>query len=221
MTTQSEMTYRSLGRCGTKVSTFGLGGWTTLGESVSGGDEVRSIITAARDAGVNFFDIADVYANGESERAMGKVLGEFPRHELVISSKVFFPMSDDINDRGLSRKHIVESIEKSLKRIGTDYLDIYFCHRFDEETPLEETARAMDDLIRAGKVLYWGVSMWTAAQIEEAVGDADLDQSKHLLPGRCDLFFQVGFRCDERLARVDAIQVGFGQALPLGLAVGC
>ncbi|MCC7109302.1 MAG: aldo/keto reductase family protein, partial [Deltaproteobacteria bacterium] len=115
-----------------------------------------------------FFDIADVYARGEAERVMGAVLRQFPRHELVISSKVFWPMSDDVNDRGLSRKHILESVDKSLKRIGTDYLDLYFCHRFDADTPLEETARAMDDLIRQGKVLYWGTSEWTGAQLRAA-----------------------------------------------------
>lgn len=162
-----KMPYRPLGRCGTNVSAFGLGGWTTFGESVKGPGTVRTILKAAYAAGVNFFDIADVYAEGESERAMGRVLREFPRHTLVISSKVFFPMSREVNDRGLSRKHIMESVHKSLKRIGTDYLDIYFCHRFDEHTPLEETARAMDDLVHQGKVLYWGTSEWTGAQLRE------------------------------------------------------
>src|SRR5688572_2488570 len=104
---------------------------------------------------------------------MGGVLRQFPRHELVLSSKVFWPMSDDVNDRGLSRKHIVESIDKSLKRIGTDYLDMYFCHRFDEDTPVEETCRAMDDLVRSGKVLYWGTSEWTGAQLRSAHAIAD------------------------------------------------
>ena len=104
---------------------------------------------------------------------MGSVLRTLPRHELVISSKVFWPMSDDVNDRGLSRKHIMESVERSLKRIGTDYLDLYFCHRFDPETPLEETMRAMDDLVHQGKVLYWGTSEWTGAQLEEAAQLAD------------------------------------------------
>jgi len=112
--------------------------------------------------------MADVYASGESERMMGKVLTDFPRHRLVLSSKAYWPASEDVNDRGLSRKHLIESIEKSLKRIGTDYLDIYFCHRFDEETPLEETARAMDDLIHQGKVLYWGSSEWTGEQLRNA-----------------------------------------------------
>ena len=160
-----EMEYRPLGKCGTQVSAFGLGGWTTFGESVTDGDTVREVLTAAFEAGINFFDIADVYNCGESERAMGKVLGEFKRSELVITSKVFFPMSDDPNDRGLSRKHIMESVDKSLERIGTDYLDIYFCHRFDEHTPIEETARAMNDLVHQGKVLYWGTSEWTGTQL--------------------------------------------------------
>jgi len=166
------MQYRRLGKAGIKVSAVALGGWTTFGASVRDPDQVRRILTEAYEQGINFFDIADQYAYGEAERAMGAVLRDFPRHTLVISSKVFWPMSDDINDRGLSRKHIMESIDRSLERIGTDYLDIYFCHRYDPETPLEEVVRAMDDLIHRGKVLYWGTSMWTGAQIAEAVGIA-------------------------------------------------
>lgn len=171
--TKGNMRYRSLGRCGTKVSVFGLGGWTTFGGSVTDDLTVKSIIYAAFENGVNFFDIADIYAKGEAERMMGKVLRDLPRHELVISSKCFWPMSDDVNDQGLSRKHIMESVERSLKRIGTDYLDLYFCHRFDVNTPLEETVRAMDDLVRQGKVLYWGTSEWTGAQIQKAHAIAD------------------------------------------------
>jgi len=167
------MQYRSLGKCGTKVSAFGLGGWTTYGGTVTDDKMVKSIIHAAFTAGINFFDIADVYARGASEVAMGKVLKDLPRHELVISSKLFWPMSDDVNDSGLSRKHIMESIDKSLKRIGTDYLDIYFCHRFDANTPVEETVRAMDDLVHQGKILYWGTSEWTGAQIRQARGICD------------------------------------------------
>jgi voltage-dependent potassium channel beta subunit len=165
---KASMSYRGLGRCGTKVSTFGLGGWTTYGGSVKDQSSVRGIIRAAYDAGINFFDIADVYARGESEKIMGEALRELPRHELIITSKVYWPMSEDVNDKGLSRKHILESIDKSLKRIGTDYLDIYFCHRYDPETPLEETVRAMDDLVHQGKVLYWGTSEWTAEQLQAA-----------------------------------------------------
>jgi voltage-dependent potassium channel beta subunit len=161
----SEMSYRPLGRCGTKVSTLSLGGWTTFGGSVTEGDSIKTILTAAYEAGVNFFDMADIYSNGKTEEAMGAVLKGFPRHTLVLSTKLYFPMSEDVNDRGLSRKHIMESVHRSLKRIGTDYLDIYFCHRWDDETPLEETARAMDDLIRQGKVLSWGTSEWTGKQL--------------------------------------------------------
>ncbi|RMH72650.1 MAG: aldo/keto reductase [Gemmatimonadetes bacterium] len=167
------MQYHHLGQCGTRVSQLSLGGWTTFGGSVKEHKLIKTILHAAFDAGVNFYDIADIYAKGESERAMGKVLRDFPRHELVISSKVYFPMSEDVNDRGLSRKHIMESIDKSLARIGTDYLDIYFCHRPDPHTPIEETVRAMDDLVHQGKILYWGASEWTGAQLECAHGIAD------------------------------------------------
>ncbi len=166
------MEYRNLGKWGVKVSKFGLGGWATYGENVNDQKLVNKIVRAAYDSGINFFDMADVYARGESEKMMGKALRDFPRHTLVLSSKVFWPMSDDINDRGLSRKHIMESVEKTLQRIGTDYLDLYFCHRFDPETPVEETVRAMDDLVHQGKILYWGTSMWSAQQITEAQGIA-------------------------------------------------
>lgn len=171
--TYKGMEYRPLGRCGTRVSVLSLGGWTTFGGSLKDDADVRAILTAAFDAGVNFFDIADAYARGAAETAMGKVFAGWPRHELVISSKLYWPQSDEPNDRGLSRKHIRESVEKSLRRIGTDYLDLYFCHRYDPLTPLEETVRAMDDLVRQGKVLYWGTSEWTGAQIRDAHAIAD------------------------------------------------
>lgn len=164
------MKYRRLGNAGIKLSVVGLGGWTTFGDSITAEKDAREIITAAYEAGVNFFDIADAYARGESERLMGSILKDLQRHTLVISSKLYWPMSDDVNDRGLSRKHIMESVDKSLKRIGTDYLDIYFAHRYDPETPLEEVVRAMDDLVHQGKILYWGTSEWTGAQIAEAAG---------------------------------------------------
>jgi voltage-dependent potassium channel beta subunit len=160
------MRYRPLGRCGTQTSVLSLGGWTTFGNSIKGPEGVRKILHAAHEAGINFFDIADVYAHGEAERAMGKVFRDFPRHTLVIASKLYWPMSEEVNDQGLSRKHIMESAEKSLQRIGTDYLDIYFCHRYDEKTPLEETVRAMDDLVHHGKILYWGTSEWTGGQLK-------------------------------------------------------
>lgn len=173
------MNYRRLGQSGLKVSEISLGGWLTFGDSVQDQQTARQIITAAYEAGINFFDIADVYAAGASEKMMGEVLKNFPRHTLVISTKAYWPMSDDPNDRSLSRKHLTESIDRSLKRIGTDYVDIYFCHRFDDETPLLETMRAMDDLIHMGKVLYWGTSQWSAEQIQQALG---LAERYHLNP---------------------------------------
>ncbi len=164
------MTYRRVGNSGLKVSSVSLGGWTTFGQTVEEQNTVRRIIDRALELGVNFFDSADVYAKGKCEEMMGEALGEAgPRHHLVVSSKVYWPMSDNVNDRGLSRKHILESIDNSLDRLGFDYLDIYFAHRFDHETPLEETVEAFSDVVRSGRAHYWGTSMWTAAQIAEAV----------------------------------------------------
>lgn len=161
------MEYRRVGQTGLKVSTISIGGWLTFGRSVED-ETAHDILDAALEAGINFIDVADIYAKGESERVVGEFLKGRRRSELVISSKVFWPMSDDVNDRGLSRKHIMESVEASLKRLNTDYLDIYYCHRWDPNTPVEETVRAMDDLVRQGKVLYWGTSMWSDQQIELA-----------------------------------------------------
>ena len=165
------MKYRKMGKSGLKISEIAIGAWLTYGHSVEA-KTAEAIIKKAIDLGVNFVDIADIYAKGKAEEVVGRAIQGFQRSDLVISSKVFWPMSDDVNDRGLSRKHIMESIDKSLRRIGTDYLDIYFCHRFDPDTEVEEVVRAMDDLVHQGKVLYWGTSVWSAAEIERAVGDA-------------------------------------------------
>lgn len=165
------MQYRRLGRAGMKVSSVSLGAWLTYGGSVER-DVATQCIHAAIENGVNFIDVADIYAKGEAEIVVGKAIRDHKRSDLVISSKVFWPMSENVNDSGLSRKHIMESVDKSLQRLGVDYLDMYFCHRYDAETPVEEVVRAMDDLVRQGKVLYWGTSTWTAAQIEDAVGTA-------------------------------------------------
>lgn len=162
------MQYRRLGQAGMKVSVIALGGWINFGEGKVAEHTAREVVRTAYDQGINFYDLADFYGRGAAEKQMGAVLSEYPRHTLVISTKVFWPMSQDINDRGLSRKHIMESIDGSLQRLGTDYVDIYFCHRPDPETPILETARAMDDLIHRGKVLYWGTSEWSAEQIREA-----------------------------------------------------
>ncbi len=166
------MNYRRVGQTGLKISEISIGAWLTYGGSVES-NPAEKILEAAIAAGVNFIDIADVYSKGNAEEIVGKVLKNHTRSDLVLSSKVFWPMSENINDRGLSRKHIMEGVEKSLKRIGTDYLDIYFCHRYDKETPVEETVRAMSDLVQQGKVLYWGTSVWEAEEIEQAIGAAN------------------------------------------------
>jgi len=165
------MHYRRLGQSGIKVSEISLGSWVTFGNQI---DETTaiSLIKEAFDQGINFFDNADMYANGVAELMMGKAIATMPREEMVISSKVFWPTFKGPNGRGLSRKHITESINASLKRLGTDYVDLYFCHRYDPDTPVEEVVRTMSDLIHQGKVLYWGTSEWEASQIMQAYGIA-------------------------------------------------
>lgn len=166
------MKYRHLGNSGLKVSTVSLGSWLTYGGYVANENAVNTILKAY-DLGINFFDTANVYMRGEAEKVVGKAIKAFPRESIVLSTKVFFPMGDGPNDRGLSRKHIMEQADASLKRLDVDYIDLYYCHRFDPETPVEETLRAFDDLIHQGKVNYIGVSEWTAAQITEAAHIAD------------------------------------------------
>ena len=169
-----EMQYRKLGKWGIQVSAISLGAWVTYGNQVKDEATIREIVKIAYDAGINFFDNADVYARGVAEEIMGRILKDYPRHTLVLSSKVFWPMSEDVNDRGLSRKHIRESIEKSLKRLQTDYLDLYFAHRYfvpgyGPEAPMEEIVPAFSQLVDEGKILYWGTSEWPPARIAEAV----------------------------------------------------
>jgi voltage-dependent potassium channel beta subunit len=162
------MNYRRLGNSGMKVSTISLGAWTTYGDSVQDRKLVREIIEKAIENGVNFFDNADIYAKGKAETMMAEALEGFERQGLVLSTKVFWPMSEGVNDRGLSRKHIMESIDNSLTRMNTDYVDIYFAHRYDPETPLEEIIEAFSDVVRSGQAHYWGTSEWSGAQIAEA-----------------------------------------------------
>lgn len=166
------MDYRKLGNSGLKVSEISLGSWLTYGGYVQKESAVKTI-HEAYDLGINFFDTANVYMRGEAEIVVGEALKDIPRDSYVLATKVFWPMGDGPNDRGLSRKHIMEQAHASLKRLKQDYVDIYYCHRYDPETPLEETLRAMDDLVRQGKVNYIGVSEWTAEQITEAVRLAD------------------------------------------------
>lgn len=166
------MQYRNLGRSGLKVSEFSLGAWVTFGNQI-GVSAAQECMTAAYDAGVNFFDNAEGYAEGQAEIDMGKVLKatKWPRESLVISTKIFWGGKGP-NDTGLSHKHIVEGVNQSLKRLQLDYVDLLFCHRPDPNTPIEETVRAMDLIIRQGKALYWGTSEWSAADIMRADGIA-------------------------------------------------
>lgn len=166
------MEYRKLGRTGLKVSEISLGSWLTYGGYVEKENAVRSIETAY-DLGINFFDTANVYEKGAAEELVGEALKAYPRESYVLATKAFWPMGDGPNDRGLSRKHVMEQVHASLKRLGHDYVDIFYCHRHDPETPLDETLRTIDDLIRQGKVLYVGVSEWQASQIAEALTVAD------------------------------------------------
>ena len=162
------MQYRHLGRAGVRISTIGLGSWLTYGDSVEEQAAIQCIHTAY-EAGINFFDTANAYNRGKTEEVVGRAIKDFARDSYVLATKVYFPMGDGPNDRGLSRKHIMEQCHASLKRLGTDYIDLYQCHRYDTETPLEETLRALDDLVYQGKVLYVGVSEWSAVQISDAL----------------------------------------------------
>ncbi len=162
------MKYRRLGRSGTRVSEVILGSWLTFGSSVDE-EGTRACVHAALDLGIQTFDTADVYALGAAERALGKALAGVPRKDVVLATKCFWPTGPGPNDRGLSRKHIFESLHASLERLGSDYVDLYQCHRFDPDTPPEETVRALEDAQRQGKILAWGVSMWSAAHIREGL----------------------------------------------------
>ncbi len=165
------MEYRRLGRSGLKISALSFGAWVTFGRQVDR-KQAANLLAMAHDHGVNFFDNAETYAAGDAERVMGKALKDIdrPRDSYCVSSKVYFGARDEPapTQRGLSRKHVREACDQALKRLKVDYLDLYFCHRPDEDTPVEETVFAMDTLIRQGKVLYWGTSEWPAERIREA-----------------------------------------------------
>jgi voltage-dependent potassium channel beta subunit len=174
------MQYRRLGGTGLKVSEISLGSWLTYGNAVENETAIKTI-DQAYELGVNFFDTANVYNRGEAEKVVGEALGKYERSSYVLATKVFFPMGDGPNDRGLSRKHVMESAHASLERLNVDYVDILYCHRYDPETPVEETLRAFDDLIRQGKILYAGISEWSAVQIEEAMRIADRNLSNRFV----------------------------------------
>ncbi|GDY24900.1 NADP-dependent aryl-alcohol dehydrogenase [Agarivorans sp. Toyoura001] len=162
------MEYRRLGQSGLQVSEFGLGSWVTFGKQVDL-SAAKQIMTRAYDAGINFYDNAEGYESGESERLMGQAIEQlgWTRDSFVVSSKVFWG-GDKPTQRGLSRKHVFDACHAALKRLRVDYLDLFYCHRPDIDTPIYETVRAMHDLVSQGKVMYWGTSEWSAQQITEA-----------------------------------------------------
>lgn len=172
------MNYRNLGHSGLKVSEIALGSWLTYGDATDKQTAIDCIDTAYN-LGINFFDTANGYGRGSAEKVVGEALTKYPRHSYVLATKVYFPMNEGPNDRGLSRKHIVEQCEASLQRLGVDYIDLYQCHRFDSSTPLEETLWALDDLVTQGKILYAGVSEWKAAQITHAKA---IEEKRNLRP---------------------------------------
>ncbi|HET7370592.1 MAG TPA: aldo/keto reductase [Gammaproteobacteria bacterium] len=176
------MEYRRLGRSGLQLSCLSLGSWVTFGNQVDR-SAAEDMLAHAYDAGVNFFDSAESYGRGAAEKILGEVLKklDWPRDTWCVSSKVYFGrVSDPMpTQRGLSRKHVVEACHEALRRLQVDYLDLYFCHRPDPDTPVEETVRAMDELVRQGKVLYWGTSEWPVESIAEAFR---LAREHHLTP---------------------------------------
>jgi len=163
------MNYRSVGKSGLKVSEISLGSWMTDLQGSAQAAIAEETLRLAYDEGINFFDCADAYSGGEAEKFLGRILKDYSRNSFVVSSKVFFPTGRGVNDWGLSRKHIFENIDRTLKNMQMDYIDLYYCHRFDTTTPMEETLRALSDLVSQGKILYYGVSEeWGAARLMEA-----------------------------------------------------
>jgi voltage-dependent potassium channel beta subunit len=166
------MEHRHLGKSGLKISELTYGNWITHGSQVEE-DAAKQCVAAALDEGITTFDTADAYAGTRAEEVLGRALAGVRRESVEIFTKVFWPTGDGQNDRGLSRKHILEGIDGSLRRLGTDYVDLYQAHRYDHETPLEETLRAFEDVVRQGKALYVGVSEWRAEEIAAALRIAD------------------------------------------------
>jgi len=164
------MEYKNLGKSGLKVSRLSLGSWLTFGKQIQN-NIAEDLMDLAYDKGVNFFDNAEIYAKGESERVMGEILSkrDWRRDSYIVSSKAFFGQGGELpTQKGLSRKHLVEACEAAMQRMKLDYLDLYYCHRPDKETPISETVWTMHNLIQQGKILYWGTSEWSAQEIMEA-----------------------------------------------------
>jgi aryl-alcohol dehydrogenase-like predicted oxidoreductase len=201
------MEFRFLGRSGLLVSEIAYGNWITHGGQI-GPDAVRACVRAALDAGITTFDTADVYADTRAEVLLGENLRGERREGLEILTKVYFPTGPGKNDRGLSRKHILESINGSLRRLGTDYVDLYQAHRYDVETPLEETMQALADVVRSGKAIYVGVSEWTAQQIREA---AALARELRLPLIASQTLYNMTWRVNEAEIIPASVECGLGQ----------
>ena len=195
------MEYRRLGKTGVQVSLLSFGSWITFGNQISD-DVAEELMVKAYDSGVNFFDNAEVYANGKSEIVMGKILKKYKweRSSYLVSSKVFFGDGGrKPNQTGLSRKHVLEACEAALKRLQVDYLDLYFCHRPDKNTPIEETVWAMNHLVQQGKILYWGTSEWSSQEIMEA----------HMAAQRLNLIGPVMEQPQYNMLHRDKVEVEF------------
>jgi len=211
------MEYRRLGKSGLKISEIGFGSWISC-DDLSKKHESIELIRTAYECGINLFDTADGYSQGRAEIILGEALGGYRRESYVLASKVFGATGPGPNDRGLSRKHILEAIDNSLARLKTDYLDIYFCHWFDQTADMEETLRAMDHVVRQGKAMYIGVSNWTAAQIAEG---ARICEKLMLYPIAAN---QPSYNMLDRYIEAESIPVceraGIGQIVYSPLAQG-
>ena len=211
------MEHRHLGRSGLLVSELIYGNWITHGSQVEE-DAARACVSTALDAGITTFDTADVYAGTRAEEVLGRALKGLRREGLEILTKVYWPTGPGVNDRGLSRKHIMESIEGSLRRLQTDYVDLYQAHRYDYHTPLEETLRAFDDLVRQGKVLYVGVSEWRAEEIRAAVELAEQMGFDRLVSNQPQ--YSMLWRVIEPEVVPTSLEFGLGQIVWSPLAQG-
>lgn len=211
------MQYRKMGKWGVKLSSVGLGSYLTIGFKL---DEKasRETVKAAYDLGINFFDTANAYNTGEGERVLGRCLREFRRSSYFLITKVHAQMGPGPNDQGLSKKHIVEQCDESLKRLGLDYIDLYMCHRPDPQTPLEETVRAMEDLARLGKILYWGVSEWSAEMMVKANAIAKEIGARPI--GVNEPRYSLLYRYPERHVFPTTASEGIGNVIFSGLAHG-
>jgi aryl-alcohol dehydrogenase-like predicted oxidoreductase len=211
------MEYRRLGRTGVQISAIGLGSWLTYGHAVDR-RRAQACVKRAFELGVTFFDTADVYHVGAAEEEMGLALEGITRSDYVLATKCYFPVGKGPNDRGLSRKHIMESIDKSLRRLHTDYVDLYQCHRYDEDTPLDETLRALDDLVTSGKVLYAGVSEWSADQVKAAADYADAHNLDRIASNQPQ--YSMLWRRIEKQVIPTCEELGIGQVVWSPLAQG-